>query len=67
MTYTKTCVELEESSLSRFKEIFPQHGAVKWFFNSCLRKFFEIHDPNVIDEDIRASVEEALGQMGEDE
>jgi len=57
---TKTCVDLESDLIERFREIYPQHGAVKWFFNEALRNFVEIHDPERVSEEIRESVKEAL-------
>lgn len=57
---TKICVDIETPLIERLREIYPQHGSIKWFFNEALRAFVEVHDPTQIDEDMKAAVEKAL-------
>ena len=57
--YTKVNIQVEESLLKRFREVFPQHGSLKWFINECFRKFYERYEVGA-DEAIRDSVAAAL-------
>lgn len=59
MKFIRTSVDLDEESLERFKEIYPQHGSLKWFFNKCLDIFVEKHNFNIIGV-IEETVDEAL-------
>lgn len=63
---SKTTVVLEKALIDAFRELYPQRGAMKSFFNKCLRKFVEIHDH---DEEavVRMAVEEAVKEMEEEE
>jgi hypothetical protein len=63
---TKTCVDIESPLIARFREIYPQHGSVKWFFNEAFRAFLEIHDPEKVREEIKTAVEEAISYNEED-
>jgi len=60
ISHTKVSVDIETELLDRFREIYPQHGMTKWFFNECLRAFEEIHDPEKIPTEIRLAVERAI-------
>jgi len=44
--------------VDRFRELYPQRGALKWFVNLCLVKFAEIHDHD-LDREIGEVVEAA--------
>ena len=57
---------LEKELVDGFRELYPQRGALKTFMNKCLKKFTEIHDH---DEEavVRQAVEEAVGEMKEEE
>ena len=39
--HTRTNIDIETTHLDRFKELYPQHGAIKWFVNKCFEKFME--------------------------
>ena len=65
--HTKLSVDVESPLLDRFREVYPQHGAMKWFFNTVLRNFLEIHDPERIHEEISMAVDVALESFEEDE
>jgi len=60
--FKRTNVEINEEHLKRFKELFPQNGALKWFLNGCFAEFFVRYEYDV-DKDIRESVEAAIGRM----
>jgi len=62
--YVKTNVEIEEKVLIKFKELFPQHGSIKWFINECFRYFTEKYSYN-FDDDLSESVEAALRSIEE--
>ena len=61
-TNFKTTVDLERSEVEAFRELYPQRGALKHFFNVCLKKFVEIHDHDY-DREIGETVEGALEEI----
>lgn len=44
----------------RFKEIFPQYGATKWFINVALKSFNDYVDRNPI---VREAVDRSINEM----
>jgi hypothetical protein len=64
---SKVCVDIETDLIDRFREIYPQHGAIKWFFNEALRAFIEIHDPEKVPDEIRQAAQAALDSNYEEE
>lgn len=63
---TKVSVDIETDLIRRFDEVYPMHGAKKWFFNETLRAFLELHDHEKVREEMKDAVEQALDTM-EDE
>ena len=61
----KTTVELERKAVEAFRELYPQRGALKTFFNACLKKLVEIHDHDM-DREIAETVEGALEEIKEE-
>ena len=61
--FYRTSVYLDQSLVDRFKESFPQQGALKEFFNSCLRKFVEIHEAGRLDAEISETVQSVVEEM----
>ena len=55
----RTTIDLDKESVAKFRQHYPQRGALNWFFNSCLAHFVSIHTFNEQDE-INAAVEKAL-------
>ena len=43
----KTSMEIDVEAKEKFREFYPQNGALQWFVNECLKKFVQIHDPKV--------------------
>lgn len=64
--YFKTTVELDRRNVELFRVFYPQHGALKDFFNKCLDKFVQIHE-STEDKDITTAVNETMEEMGEGE
>jgi hypothetical protein len=64
---SKVCVDIETPLIDRFREIYPQHGAIKWFFNEVLRAFIEIHDPEKVPDELRQAAQAALDSNYEEE
>lgn len=52
-------VSVSKSLISRFEEIYPQHGAFTWFINSALEHFVEAHEITPSDR-VREAVTTAL-------
>lgn len=40
--FKKTTFEIDREKLEAFREIYPQQGATKWFFDSCLTAFIKL-------------------------
>jgi hypothetical protein len=64
----KTTLSIDVEAKKKFREFYPQNGALQWFLNECLRKFVQIHDPKV-DLEIEDTVQRvtALGYKEESE
>ena len=43
----KTTLAIDVEAKEKFREYFPQKGALQWFVNECLKTFERIHDPKV--------------------
>ena len=56
---TRTNIDIETAALERFKELYPAHGSIKWFVNSCFAAFVELHGPDP-DDLVKQAVEETL-------
>ncbi len=65
-TSYKTTVELDRASINAFRELYPQRGAMKTFFNTCLEKFLEIHNHDY-DREISETVGATLEEMQEED
>lgn len=67
--FSKTSIDINRDLLDKFKEIYPQRGAVKHFINKVLEIFVESHEGTLNDEIKRAvmSAEETLQDNRSDE
>lgn len=61
--FYKTTIEVNKAYAEAFREMFPQQGSLKWFFNLCLENFVNIHRTDETDQEIRSSVSQALEDM----
>ena len=62
----KTTVELERHLVENFRELYPQRGALKTFFNACLKRFAEVHDHESMSRELSITVEEAVEDLKEE-
>ena len=64
--YYKTTIELNKAHVAAFREMFPQQGSIKWFFQLCLENFVNIHRPDETNQEIRSAVSQAVEDMGDE-
>ncbi len=58
--FKRTTVELDEEKLDKFKAIFPQHGAMKWFLDSCLDEFLKKAEFLKIQDSINVALKDSV-------